>query len=137
MNREDVLTLLALGYKIGQIAELYGTEETVVKGYLPEGVELAKLRMSLPYRIEKVMSKAFKAIDELDEPSPRLLLKAADLLRNLANDNLANCETILNMKLKEKELNTEVVPEQLCLDGCEPDTLERIMEMYKKIKPNK
>lgn len=128
MNRADIIVLLSLNYSVKEIADLYGTEESAVLGYLPEGVELAKLRHSKEYQLEKMMVKAFEAIDNLDEPAPALLLKACDLLRNAMKDNLTKGDIILTMKLKEKELNTNNIPEQIYIEGMEPTDLERIMQ---------
>ena len=132
MNREDVLTLLSLGYDVDQIAGLYGTEPSVVNGYLPEGAVMAKLKHSKEYQLEKLMVKTFAAIDQLEEPNPAMMLKACDLLRNVMKDNLVKGDMLLTMRLKEKELNTNVVPEQIYIDGMEPTDLERIMQSYKR-----
>lgn len=132
MNREDIITLLNLGYSVKDIAGLYGVKESDVRGYLPEGEAVAKLKHSKEYQLEKMMTKAFQAIDALEDPNPAVMLKACDLLRNIMRDNLVKGDMILNMRLKEKELNTNIVPEQIYIDGMEPSDLERIMEKYKR-----
>lgn len=134
LNREDILIALSLGYKIEDIAVIYGCEKSDVLGYLPEGEDLARFRVSKEYRAEKLLKKAIEAIDELAEPSPGLLLKACDMIRSLAHDNLVKSDMLLNMKLKEKELNTNTLPEQIYIEGMEETNLERVMRVYGELR---
>lgn len=131
LNRDDVLIALSMGYTVPEIAKLYGCKTSEVLGTLPEGEGLAKFRVSKEYRAEKLLKRAIEAIDGLDEPSPALLLKACDMIRGLAHDNLVKSDMLLNMKIKERELNSNNLPEQIYIEGMEETELERIMRVYK------